>query len=188
MQAVEIPIYSVDEYLSFEHSSDARHEFVNGELFAMVGTSRAHSLLATRLSAKIVNHLENTPCRVSQSDMKVRIDAANCFYYPDIMVCSEPVSDEPSDYYETRPRVLIEILSPSTAKRDDSEKRLNYQTLSSLQEYVLLAQDRPNATVYRRQNAQRWTRTVLDESDTLVLASLDFSVALKTLYPATDVD
>ena len=181
MQAVKIHRYTVAEYLALENEGEVRHEYIDGELFAMVGASRAHNLLATNLTIALGNHLEGTPCRVTQSDMKVWIEAANCFYYPDLMVCCEPVEDEPDDYYETRPRLIVEIQSPSTAQRDASEKRLNYQTLASLQEYLLLAQDQPAATLYRRQDTD-WLRIELTADDELELAGLDFRQPLRALY------
>lgn len=181
MHAVRIPRYTVAEYLALENDGEQRHEYIDGELFAMVGASRAHNLLATRLSARLVGHLDNTPCRVTQSDMKVWLAAANCFYYPDLMVCCEPVEDEPDEYYETRPLLIVEIQSPSTAQRDASEKRLNYQTLASLREYLLLAQEQPAATLYRRHDAD-WLRIELTAEDELELAGLDFRLPLRDLY------
>jgi len=181
MHAVSIPRYTLQEYLTAEQGSETRHEFINGELFAMVGASRAHNLLATRLAARLVHHLEDTPCRVFQSDMKLRIDTADCFYYPDIMVCCEPVENEPDEYYETQAKLVIEILSPSTALRDSSEKRLNYQTLPSLQEYILLPQDKPSGRVYRRTEAG-WICVEFGADDILQLRSIDFNLALQHLY------
>ena len=182
MQAAKVPHYTVTEYLLLERDGEIRHEYINGELFNMVGASRAHNMLASKLVMLLGNHLDGTACRIFQSDMKVWIEAANCFYYPDLMVCCESVEDEPDEYYETRPKVLVEILSPSTAKRDDSEKRRNYQALSSLQEYVLFSQDQPWVVVYRRQGSF-WLRIELSSEDDLELASLDFSVSVKSIYP-----
>lgn len=181
MHAAKIRRYTVAEYLALENDGELRHEYLDGELFAMVGASRAHNRWATNVTIALGNHLQDTPCRVTQSDMKVWIEAANCFYYPDLMVCCEPVEDEPDDYYETRPRLIVEIQSPSSAQRDASEKRLNYQTLASLQEYLLLAQDQPAAVLYRRQDAE-WLRIELAAEDELELASLDFRHPLQALY------
>lgn len=97
------------------------------------------------------------------------------------MVCCEPVEDEPDDYYETRPRLIVEIQSPATAQRDASEKRLNYQTLASLREYLLLARGRPAATLYRRHDAD-WLRIELSAVDELELVGLDFRLPLRKLY------
>jgi len=113
--------------------------------------------------------------------MKLQIVAADCFYYPDLMVCCEPLEQEPDEYYETQPQGVIEILSPSTALRDSSEKRLNYQTLPSLQEYVLLNQDQPSGRIYRRDQSG-WLCLELGADDTLDLARLNFKVNLQSIY------
>jgi len=181
MYAAKIHYYTVAEYLALENDGEQRHEYVNGELFAMVGASRAHNRLATHLTMALGTHLRDTPCRVSQSDMKVWIEAAHCFYYPDLMVCCEPVEDEPDEYHETRPRLIIEIQSPSTALRDATEKRLNYQTLPSLQDYLLLDQNQPVGTLYRREGTD-WLRIELTAADVLELTSLELRLALAELY------
>lgn len=185
MQSALIPHYTIDEYLALERDTDCRHEYLDGEIVAMVGASRAHNLLATRLTARLVMHLEGTPCRVYQSDMKVWIASARCFYYPDIMVCCKSVDEEPDDYHETRPALLVEIRSPGTAQRDDAEKRINYQSLPSLREYLLLDQDRPRAVLYRREEAG-WRRVELEADDGLMLESVAMMAALADLYPTLD--
>ena len=185
MESALIPHYTIAEYLALERDADCRHEYLDGEIVAMVGASRAHNLLATRLSARLVTHLEGTPCRVYQSDMKVWIASARCFYYPDSMVCCGPVDEEPDDYHETRPALLVEIRSPGTAQRDDAEKRINYQSLPSLREYLLLDQDRPRAVLYRREG-NGWRRIELEAGDGLVLESVAMTTVLAELYPGGD--
>lgn len=163
------------EYLAGERDADVRHEYLNGELVAMSGGSRAHNLLATRVARLLGNHLESGPCRVYQSDMKVRVEAANRFYYPDVMVCCGPVDAEPDDHYETAPELIVEVLSPGTAATDDGEKRINYQTLPSLTDYLLLDPKGRSGVHYRRAGAF-WTRALLEHPD----AALELrSVALR---------
>lgn len=139
----------------------------------MAGGSRAHNLLATRVARLLGNHLEGSPCRVYQSDMKVRIERANRFYYPDVMVCCDPIGPESDAYFETAPKLLIEVLSPRTAANDDGEKRVNYQTLPSLAEYLLLDPATGTALLYRR-NGDFWTRYGLAAGDCLELESIGF--------------
>ena len=91
-----VPYLSPQDYLLRECDGEIRHEYLNGEPVAMAGGSRAHNLLATRVARLFGNHLEGGPCRVYQSDMKVRIESANRFYYPDVMVCCGPVEAGPS--------------------------------------------------------------------------------------------
>jgi Uma2 family endonuclease len=172
-----VPLVNPHDYLLGERDGEQRHEYLNGEIVAMSGGSRAHNLLTTRVARLFGNHLEGGPCRVYQSDMKVRVEAANRFYYPDVMVCCGPVDAEPDLYYETAPSLIVEVLSPRTAANDDGEKRINYQTLAALDEYLLLDPKTGDATLYRRGGAF-WTRIQLDRQDTLGLHSIGFSAAM----------
>ena len=181
--AIVLKLLTVDEYLAAERDAGVRHEYLNGELVAMAGGSRAHNLLASRSGRLLGNHLEGTPCRVYQADMKVRIDAANRFYYPDVMVCCNPVAEEPDEYYETSPCLIIEVLSPRTAANDDGEKRINYQTLGSLQEYLLLDPTGHTALLYRR-TGDVWMRYALGVGDTLELVSIGYRIGLERLFLA----
>jgi len=164
---------STHEYLQIERDAEQRHEYLNGELVAMAGGSRAHNLLATRVARLLGNHLEGSPCRVFQSDMKVRVQRANRFYYPDIMVCCNPLEAGADDYYETEPRLIVEVLSPKTAPIDDGEKRVNYQTLDSLEEYLLLDPKTRETLLYRRSGAF-WMRICLSPEENLELMSIGF--------------
>lgn len=180
-QAQKIHRYSIDEYLALERESDMRHEYLDGEIFAMVGSSRAHNALATSLTAAIYLHLRGTPCRVASNDMKVLIAAANRAYYPDLVVsCSDP-AEEIDDYTETHPRLIIEVLSLSTAAIDRREKRLAYQTLDSLQDYVLVAQTEPLVEVYSRQS-DGWMHTTYGAGETVVLPAIDLQLPVAVIY------
>jgi Uma2 family endonuclease len=165
------------DYLEREREAEQRHEFLDGEVVAMAGGSRAHNLLATRVARLLGNHLEGSSCRVYQSDMKVRIERANRFYYPDVMVCCDPLRPDADDYYETAPKLLVEVLSPKTAANDDGEKRVNYQALESLVEYLLLDPETVTAVLYRR-SGPFWTRFGLTADDDLELESIGFRQGL----------
>jgi len=168
------------EYLEQERDAEQRHEYLDGELVAMTGGSRRHNLMATRVARLLGNHLESGPCRVYQSDMKVRVERANRFYYPDVMVCCEALAEDADDYFETAPTLIVEVLSPGTASTDDGEKRINLQALPSLLEYLLLDPDRGHAVLYRRGGAF-WTRTSLTPEDRIELASVRLEMALSAL-------
>jgi Uma2 family endonuclease len=179
--AIQIRRYTLAEYLAMEPEGDVRHEFVDGEIFAMVGASRVHNGLVMNLAAAIRPHLRGTPCRIASQDMKVLIAAANRSYYPDLVVsCSDPV-DEIDDYTETHPRLIIEVLSPSTATTDRREKRLAYQTLDSLQDYVLVAQTEPLVEVYSRQ-PDGWTQTCYGANETVALPSIDLQLRMAVIF------
>ena len=168
------------DYLDLERDAEQRHEFLDGEVVAMAGGSQAHNLLATRVARLLGNHLDGSSYRVYQSDMKVRTERADRFYYPDLMVCCDPLRPDADDDYETAPTLLIEVLSPNTAANDDGEKRVNYQTLESLVEYLLLDPDTAAAALYRR-NGPFWTRYVLTADDDLELESIGFRQRLTEL-------
>lgn len=180
-QAQKIHRYSVDEYFALERESDVRHEYLDGEIVAMGGASRVHNMLVLNLGAAIRPYLRGTPCRIGANDMKVFIAAANRAYYPDLVVsCSDP-GDEIDDYTETHPRLIVEILSPSTEATDRSEKRLNYQRLDTLQEYVLVAQSEPLVEIYSRQQ-DGWTCTEYSAGEAVVLSSIDLQLPMAVIY------
>lgn len=171
-----ISTLSVDEYLSGELKSDIRHELVCGQVFAMVGASNYHNLLAGSLYSSLRHHL-NRPCRVYMSDMKVRV--GDDFYYPDVVVSCKLT--EGATYYLTEPVVIIEVLSPTTERQDRLEKRLAYQSLYSLQEYVLISQDRLQIEVYRRLS-DGWEIETFLEGDVVRISSLNYQYNIDQIY------
>ena len=179
--AVPKPRFTLADYLTIEPEGNVRHEFIDGELVAMTGTSKAHNFITMNLGAAIHGHLRGTPCRVASHDLKVVIAAANRGFYPDLVVtCSEDNQDD--NYTETQPRLIVEVLSPSTEAFDRGDKRLAYQQLDSLQDYVLIAQDRPAVEVYHRQGGDVWVRSEYGPGDTVTLASIDLRLAMALIY------
>ena len=180
-EAIRVVRLSVEDYLVAERDSPVRHEYVDGELFAMAGAGRAHNALAVNLTRHLANHLDGGPCRVAASDMKVRPANATRFYYPDLVVsCNDP-SEEPDDHVETHPTLVAEILSASTRDTDRREKRFAYQGIETVREYVLLEQDAREITVYRR-DGDGWLRLTFRRADRVAFESLDFEIDIDTLY------
>jgi Uma2 family endonuclease len=168
---------SIEAYLRGEQHTDVRHEYIAGQVYAMVGASKLHNLISGSLYAHLRDHLRGSACRVYMSDMKVRVEDA--FYYPDIVVsCAEA---DPGSLYETEPILITEVLSESTEARDRFEKRLAYQRIPSLREYVLVEQRRVRIGVYRRQD-DGWTLDSLGIGDTLRLDSVCFECPSELLY------
>jgi len=173
----------IDEaaYLAAERDAEVRHEFIDGTLFAMTGASRVHNQLATRLSARLFAHLDGGPCRVSTSDMKLRLPDGPRYYYPDVMIaCSDP-AEEPDEYSETSPVLVVEILSRSTESTDRREKRLAYQGLPSLIDYLIVSQEARSIERFTR-DASGWTHAVFHPGETIELASIDLDLSLDDLY------
>lgn len=166
-----------EEYLEGEEYSEVKHEYVHGHIYAMVGVSRAHNLLSGNLYAQLHTHLRGTPCRVFIAEMKVRKD--NIFYYPDLVVsCHET---ERHEYYVEEPVLVAEVLSPSTEARDRLDKRLVYQSIPSVQEYVLIAQDKLEVQIYRR-TVEGWDLEMYVPGDSVRFAAVEFVCPIEAIY------
>src|SRR5882724_3641321 len=152
--AVQPPFMTVDEYMEFEEKSPVRHEYVNGAIYAMNGVSVAHAGIARELVIAVGSHLRGGPCTVFSTDLKlmIRSDTDEIFYYPDMMVACDREHWGPN--YVPNPKLVAEILSPSTRHIDLREKAMTYRRIPSVEEYVLLAQDDHQVTVHRR--AEKW--------------------------------
>lgn len=165
--------------LENDNNSGSRHEYVNGLIYAMIGASREHNRVSGRLYARLLQHLQGTPCEPFQSDMKVKIQRGNDvrFYYPDVQVTCEEENDR---YYNEHPCLIVEVLSDSTQRIDRTEKRLAYQMIERLQEYVLLSQDSPYLEIYRRRT--EWSRESFAGSENVTLESVDLTIVVEDLY------
>jgi len=168
---------SVQEYLDRERDGQVRHEFVGGEAYAMTGASVFHNRIAGNFFAELRSKLGSGGCDVFMADMKVH--TAQAFYYPDLMVVCDKGDTDP--YTKSRPIVVVEIMSANTRSIDEREKRLAYQGLLSVQEYVLAEQDRAEVRVLRRRNGD-WQEEVLGPDDLLRLPTLDVTIAMQAIY------
>ncbi len=170
---------SVEEYIEGEHHSEIRHEYVDGQVYAMGGASDRHALIVNALAFALTPAARSQHCQLFTSDMKVRLDIAgkSVFYYPDLLLSCDPSDRE--TYFRSRPCLIIEVLSESTERIDRREKLLAYQTLSSVQEYMLVAQHTKHVEIYRRANG--W-QTEYAESGEIRLDCLDTSIALDAIY------
>lgn len=158
---------SVDEYLHFEERATERHEFVNGKIFAMTGGTAAHNLISTNLLSSLRSQLKGSGCKVFIADMKVRIDATNSFYYPDVLVDCGHI--DKNSVFVSKPVFIFEVLSRSTASTDRREKLLAYQQIPSLEAYLIVHQSRRRVNVYRRNHGDNWTELELDDEDCVEL-------------------
>ena len=179
--ATEKTRLSPEEYLEGEKTSDVKHEYCNGYVVAMVGASRAHNLIALALASGIKHHLKGGSCRTYMSDMKVRIQTGHndLFYYPDVMVSCD--ADPPSEYYEDKPILIIEVLSPTTETRDKLEKLSSYSTIPTLLEYVTVAQERVDVGRYSFAGGAT-SFTQYRDGDDVEFASVGVTMAVKEIY------
>ncbi|MDJ0648479.1 MAG: Uma2 family endonuclease [Xenococcaceae cyanobacterium MO_188.B19] len=175
-------LLTVEEYLKSEQDSEIRHEYVAGQIYAMAGASEEHNLIVGNIFALLRPHLRASSCRAFVSDMKVKVKTqqADIFYYPDLLVTCDP--NDNKKYFKTNPNLIVEVLSDSTQTTDRREKRINYQSLESLQEYVLVSQDEIKVEIYRKDNNGNWTVETLGESDDLQLNSVGLTLTMADIY------
>jgi len=183
------PRHSFDEYLSVEEKSpEVRHEYVAGEIFAMAGASVEHSALATALAGMFLGHLRGGPCRPHGSDLRIRIESVDVATYADVSVICDPIERAPgSPTHVLNPVLVVEVLSPSTERYDREQKRLYYQQIPALEEYVLVAQDRRRVEVWRR-DGHNWSQLVHDAGAIVELRSIDYRLDVDDLYRTAGVD
>lgn len=176
VNAIVKPKYlSVFEFLEWENQQETRHELIDGEVVAMTGGTVAHAGLIVSMSARLFNHLQGTPCRVFTSDLKVQ--AAKNIFYPDVVVSCD--QQDNNNVLCNNPKLVIEILSNSTSTKDRHKKRLAYQQIESLEEYVLIAQEAKCIEIFRR--AEDW-RVSIYTHGMVELRSVEFMLPIDGLY------
>ena len=172
---------SPEEYLKLEELSQIKHEYIQGETYAMAGASDAHVTVAGNLFALLRNHVRGSGCRAYMSDMKARIESRNIYYYPDVMVtCDE--RDKTFQSFKRHPCLIIEVLSTGTEGFDRGDKFADYQELETLQEYVLISQKRQRVECFRRNAEGLWVLYSYIEGSEIHLASVDFRASMDAIY------
>ncbi len=177
------------EYLAFEHDSKIKHEFVDGYVYAMTGASTSHNDISTNILAYFHSRFRGRNCTANNSDTRVKLSAQRNYYYPDVtLVCGErQFAEDAAISTILNPTVIIEVLSPSTELYDRSTKFAHYQQILSLQDYVLVAQDKAYVECFSRAENKSWIYTYADETDGyLLIPSLDISLALTDVYENID--
>ena len=173
---------SPEDYLEGERVSPIKHEYRRGHVYAMTGAKKPHIIIGSNLVRLLGNHLLNTPCLVLSSDIKVRLEEANCYYYPDVAVtCHERDTDSTEDFI-LYPSLVVEVLSPSTAAFDRGNKFADYQTSPSLQEYVLITQSEIKVECFRVNAEGNWVSQTYRQGDELELMSIDFRGPIAQVY------
>ena len=173
-----------EEYLAFDRESEIRHEFVDGEIFALSGASRAHNLIGTNMVAALHPRLRRRGCEIYANDMRTRISIADVYTYPDLVIVGgEPeFADEAGDVLEN-PKVIVEILSPSTEGYDRGRKAMYYRSLPSLEAYLLVAQEEAHVELYTRHDGDHWLLTEASGlGASLELSPIGVELALTEIY------
>jgi Uma2 family endonuclease len=176
--------YTLAEYLAFEERSETKHEYYAGEIFAMAGASPTHNRLCFRLATLLGQRLEGSDCIGYTSDQKIWIAAAGLNTYADLtIVCGQAQYDPDHPILLTNPRVIIEVLSPSTMAYDRGEKWEFYQQLPSLLEYLLVWQDRAQIEQYSRQTDDSWRYLrIVGLEESITLSSIGCALSLAEVY------
>ena len=175
--AKEVNLISVVEYLESELSREVKHEYVNGDVYAMAGASENHDYISGNIYRKFGNHLENSSCRPFTSDIKVKTAKGN-FRYPDCMVVCE--EDNENDFYKTKAVILVEVISRSTRKIDEKDKLLEYINIPTLKEYVLIEQDFVDIEVFRKKD--NWFPKHYFLGDDVTFESIDLTLTVEEIY------
>jgi Uma2 family endonuclease len=177
--------FTFDEYLMLEEDSGVKHEFAEGQVWAMSGGTPEHAAVAGNLLTLLNVQLSGKKCRVFTSDLRVRVTATGLGTYPDVSVVCGRLELDPEDakrHTIVNPRVLVEVLSPSTEGYDRGEKLRHYQQLLSVEEIVLVAHDRPEVEVVRREADGTWSRHVARAGEVAKLASVDCDLPVAEVF------
>jgi Uma2 family endonuclease len=172
---------SPEEYLEGEKVSQIKHEYIDGQVYAMAGASDAHVTISLNLSMLLRNHVRGSGCRVYMADMKAQIQAINRYFYPDVMVTCD-ARDKEFDYFKCYPKLIVEVLSDTTEGFDRGKKFADYRKLESLQEYVLISQDIMSIECFRRNPEGRWELYPYNKGQEVHLASVDFRCDIAAIY------
>ncbi|HEX8651567.1 MAG TPA: Uma2 family endonuclease [Pyrinomonadaceae bacterium] len=173
-----------EEYLAIERKSEIKHEYFAGEMFAMVGASKRHNLITANIIRILGNQLLDRPYNVYPSDMRVKVSATGKYTYPDVVVaCEEEKFDDAGNDTLLNPVVIIEVLSESTEAYDRGKKFEHYQTIESLTEYLLVAQDPYRIEQYVRQSNREWRYSEYHNAEDIVkISAIDCELTLKDVY------
>jgi Uma2 family endonuclease len=172
---------TAEEFLAWDATQTLKHEFVRGEVFAMAGGEDRNQTVAGNIYVALRQHLRGHPCRAYGSDVKLRVESADCFFYPDVMVtCS--AADLGDRLIKREPSLVVEVLSPSTAAYDRGDKFAAYRQLPSLQEYLLVDVDRQRCDLFRKGADGLWVLHPTGADEPLHLASVDLQITPDALW------
>ena len=177
--------YTPDEYLELERESEVRHEYLDGHIYAMAGESLSHSQICVNIAAEMRSVLKGGRCQALSPNMKVRAETKGLFAYPDLsIVCGEPVFHDDQRDVLLNPKVIIEVLSPSTQRYDQTKKFFKYRKeIPSLTDYILIYQDVAFIEHHEKQNDGRWVHNVFDGlGDVLRIPSIECEVSMAEIY------
>ena len=173
---------SPEDYLEAEKVRPIKHEYRQGKIYAKAGASKAHVIISLNAATLLRNHLRGSGCISYMADMKVMLNTSNFYYYPDVAVSCDERDKNAAEDFIRYPRLIVEVLSPTTAAFDRGDKFADYRTSESLQEYVLINQERVSVECFRRNAEGLWVLYPYSQGQEVQFASINFSCAIETLY------
>lgn len=174
--------FTPEEYLEIEQISPIKHHYIQGEMIAMAGASKAHVIITSNLSALLVNHLRGSGCIAYAMDMKVRLPTLNTFYYPDLAVTCDERDLLAGEDFILHPKLIIEVLSDSTEAFDRGEKFSDYKSILELEEYILIHQKQVLVEQFLRRSESLWSPRIYQSGEVVELLSIGNRCAIETLY------
>ena len=185
--AAKKPVMTVDEYLAWEETQEERHDFVNGEIFAMSGADEGHVTVTGNIYIALRHHLAGTPCRTFMVDMKLHPQDQDNFFYPDVLVTCAP-QDRISPKVKREPCLIVEVLSPSTAAYDRGEKFAQYRAIRSLHEVVFIDIPARRVEVFRRGADDLFVLHPFEQGQTVTLESVDLKLSTDGVFAEVEAD
>ena len=171
---------TIDEYLQYDLESLVRYEYLAGQVYPLLGDSHNLKIIAENLFARLRTQLYGTDCHVFSSDMKVKIESMNAFYYPEVSVVKD--SHDKNLYFKSHPCLIAEVISPITERIDRNEKFFNYRQIPSLQEYILVHQLEAKVEIYRKAYQDKWLLETLTQDSILKLHSVNVEITMAEIY------
>jgi Uma2 family endonuclease len=184
MNAVPKTTMTAAEYLAWEELQDTKHEYLNGmvyEVYAMAGAKDAHVTIAGNVFALAKAHLRGTPCRTYIADMKLQAHEDSAYFYPDVFVTCD-LRDRASEYHKSYPKLIVEVLSPSTAGYDRGDKFAAYRQMQSLQEYAVIDPSKLTVDLFRKREDGLWVLYPSEGQNAVEFASIGLTASFAELF------
>lgn len=182
-------LVSAEEYFAMEETSEVKHQFYRGELFAMSGATRRHNLIVNNILIALKGKLKDRPCEVYTLDMRVEVDEYNHYTYPDLtIVCGKRDFREEKEYTLLNPTAIVEVLSESTESYDRGKKFQAYRNIPSLQAYILIPTNYKNIEVFQKSGDGRWSLSDPNAEGISVISSLGVSLAVDEVYEGVEIN
>lgn len=189
MTAILKPVFTPKEYLAFERNSPEKHEYYDGEVYAMAGASYEHGTIADNIVAHLRTPLRKTPYRAKTGGVRVRIHRTPMYVYPDVYVVGDPQFEDAENDILLNPLIVFEVLPRSTEKYDRNFKFDMYRKIPSLKEYVLVSQGDPCIVHYSKRAGKAWKETTVEGlGNELLLPSLGIALGMDAIYEEIDFD